>query len=213
MILLVGGEKGGTGKSTLTINLAVKFAQTNAEVIIVDADKQGTTSTWSTLRDEENILPRIPCVQKFGKMMHMELNDLNEKYDVIIIDAGGRDSVELRASMLAADVLLTPIRASQSDAWTLDHLENLINESMIINPELETYIVVNQAPTNPSISEVNEINQLLEDFEVFKVAKSIIRDRIIFRHSFREGLSVSEANKKDEKAVAEITALFKEITK
>ena len=211
MIILVGGEKGGTGKSTLAINLAVLLSQNKKEILMVDADKQGTTSQWSSQRDENQITPRISCIQKFGKQIHTEILSLSEKYDTIIIDAGGRDSVELRASMLVADLFLTPIRPSQSDAWTLDHLESLVTDAMLINPELKTHVIINQAPTNPSVTEVNEISELLSDFEVFTSANSIIRDRISFRHSFKEGLGVSETSKKDQKAVNEIGNLYKEV--
>ncbi len=213
MIILVGGEKGGTGKSTLAINLAVMHAQKKKDILIVDADKQGTTSQWASQRDENEITPRISCIQKFGKQIHIEVQALSEKYETIIIDAGGRDSVELRASMLVADLFLTPIRASQSDAWTLDHLENLVTDAQLINPELKTLIIINQAPTNPSITEVNEIKELLSDFDHFTQAKSIIRDRITFRHSFKDGLGISETQPKDKKAVKEMQLLFKEVAK
>ncbi len=213
MIILVGGEKGGTGKSTLSTNIAVMLANKKKEILIVDADKQGTTSNWATQRDENEITPRIPCIQKFGKQIHIELQALSEKYEIVIIDAGGRDSVELRASMLVADIFLTPIRASQSDAWTLDHLEDLVIKAKLINPDLKTLITINQAPTNPSITEVDDVNELLSEFEQFKPAKAIIRDRISFRHSFKEGLGVLEFNPKDKKAIMELKALLKEVIK
>jgi chromosome partitioning protein len=213
MVILIGGEKGGTGKSTLTINLAVMHSLKKKDVLIVDADKQGTTSLWASARDENGITPRISCVQKFGKNIHTEVAALSEKYETIFIDAGGRDSVELRASLLVADIFLTPIRASQSDAWTLDHLESLILDAKLINPDLKSLIVVNQAPTNPSISEVAEINDFLSEFESFNEAKSIVRDRIIFRHSFKESLGCIEYKPADKKAIAELNGLYKEVFK
>lgn len=213
MVILIGGEKGGTGKSTLTINLAVMHTLKKKDVIIVDADKQGTTSLWASARDEGGVTPRISCVQKFGKNIHTEVAALSEKYDTIFIDAGGRDSVELRASLLVADIFLTPIRASQSDAWTLDHIEDLINDAKLINSDLKSFIVVNQAPTNPSISEVSEINEFLAEFEAFKTVKSIIRDRIIFRHSFKESLGCIEYKPTDKKANLELDSLYKEVFK
>jgi len=213
MIVLIGGEKGGTGKSTIAINLAVLHANKKKEVLLIDADKQGTTSQWATLRDENQITPRISCVQKFGKQIHVEVQSLSEKYETIIIDAGGRDSVELRASMLVADIFLTPIRASQSDAWTLDHLESLIADAQLINRDLKTLTTVNQAPTNPTITEIDEIQELLKDFEYFIPTKSIIRDRIAFRHAFKEGKGVSELKPNDKKAVIELQSLYKEVFK
>ncbi|MBU1165193.1 AAA family ATPase [Patescibacteria group bacterium] len=213
MIILIGGEKGGTGKSTLTINLAVCRAIDNKEVLIVDADKQGTTNLWSSLRNEKTINPQITCIQKQGKQLHKDIISLSDKYETIIIDAGGRDSVELRSAMLVADKFVTPIRASQSDAWTLDNLEQLITQALVINEDLKTFIVINQGPTNPAISEIEEIKGLLEEFKSFLLVKSIIRDRISFRHALKEGLGVIELKPFDKKAINEITELYKEIFK
>ncbi|MCP3966606.1 MAG: AAA family ATPase [Lentisphaerae bacterium] len=211
MIILVGGEKGGTGKSTIAINLAVMHALEKKEVLVVDADKQGTTNFWSSLRNEYEIKPCIPCVQKFGKNIYIEIQDLAEKYETIIIDAGGRDSAELRASLLVADKFITPIRASQSDAWTLDHVDLLVTNARLINENLIAMIVVNQAPTNPSVSEVSEINEYLSDFENFRISKSIIKDRIALRHAFKDGLGCTEFKPKDKKAITELTSLYREV--
>jgi chromosome partitioning protein len=213
MIVLIGGEKGGTGKSTLAINMAVCRAKKKKEVLVVDADKQGTTNLWSSLRNEKLIQPQIPCIQKHGKQLHKDIIALSEKYETIIIDAGGRDSVELRSAMLVADKFITPIRASQTDVWTLDNLEMIIDQAMTINETLKPYIVINQGPTNPVISEVKDIQELLREIEAFTLIKTIIRDRIAFRHSVKEGLGVIEAKSQDKKAVTEIVALYREVFK
>lgn len=213
MIVLIGGEKGGTGKSTLTINMAVCRALEKKEVLIVDADQQGTTNLWSSLRNEKSVMPQIPCIQKQGKQLHKDIISLSDKYETIIIDAGGRDSVELRSAMLVADKFVTPIRASQTDAWTLDNMESLITQAMIINEELKSFIMINQGPTNPAITEVEDINSLLKQFPSFSIIKTIVRDRISFRHAIKEGLGVKELKLVDKKAVNEITELYKEIFK
>ena len=99
MILLCGGEKGGTGKSTIATNLAAMRLKESADVLLLDTDPQASSSYWSSIRDEDESLKRVSCVQKFGKGLEKELYALSEKYDDLIIDAGGRDSAELRASM------------------------------------------------------------------------------------------------------------------
>ena len=67
MIVLVGGEKGGTGKTTLATNLAALRAASGADVLLVDTDRQGSASFWAATRDENDALAAVPCVQVFGK--------------------------------------------------------------------------------------------------------------------------------------------------
>jgi len=66
-IVLFGGEKGGTGKTTLATNMAAMLALKGRDVLLLDTDRQGTASFWATIREDTEIEPRIPCVQKFGK--------------------------------------------------------------------------------------------------------------------------------------------------
>ena len=98
-ITVFGGEKGGTGKTTLATNIAAMLALRGKDVLLLDTDRQGTASFWATVREEEKIEPRVACVQKFGKGLPAQVRDLAERYDEIIIDAGGRDSMELRYAL------------------------------------------------------------------------------------------------------------------
>jgi len=96
MIILIGGEKGGTGKTTIATNLAAMRALAGRDVLLIDTDPQGSANYWAQSRDELEITPRVSCVQKFGKGLPAEVKDLAKRYQDIIIDAGGRDSVELQ---------------------------------------------------------------------------------------------------------------------
>ena len=67
MILLIGGEKGGTGKTTVATNLAALRAAAGHDVLLVDTDRQGSAAAWCQLRAEHPQLPQVACVQLFGK--------------------------------------------------------------------------------------------------------------------------------------------------
>ena len=98
MIILIGGEKGGTGKTTIATNLAAMRVNAGHDILLVDTDKQGSASAWSDIRDIKNKeISRIPNIQKFGSNLAADILDLKTRYGDIIIDAGGRDSIELRA--------------------------------------------------------------------------------------------------------------------
>jgi chromosome partitioning protein len=211
MILLCGGEKGGTGKSTIATNLAAMRLKETTDVLLLDTDPQASSSYWSSIRDEDESLKRVSCVQKFGKGLEKELYALSEKYDDLIIDAGGRDSAELRASMLAADMILIPVMPGQFDVWTLDRVERLISEAGNINAEFDALVVINRAAPNPQIKEVEELKELLEEFENLTLAETVIRDRIAYRRAVREGKSVIEMTPKDGKAGAEMMNLYEEV--
>ena len=102
MLILIGGEKGGAGKTTLATNMAAMRALAGRDVLLIDTDPQGSANSWSQSRDDESITPRVACVQKFGKGLPAEVKDLSKRYQDIIIDAGGRDSVELRSALVVA---------------------------------------------------------------------------------------------------------------
>lgn len=211
MIILIGGEKGGTGKTTLTTNLAASFALEGKDILIVDTDKQGSASAWTASREQNDYHPRIPCIQKFGKGLPEQVRDLSSRYEYIIVDAGGRDSIELRAAMVVANKLLIPIQASQFDVWTLGNMDELVKQAKAFNSSLEANIIINRASTNPSVNEADEAKSIINDFDEIKLSSVMIRDRIAFRKAAKSGLSVIELQEKDPKAISEISSLYNEI--
>ncbi len=212
MILLIGGEKGGTGKTTLATNLAAKRALAGRDVLLIDTDMQGSANYWAQSRDESGATPRrVACVQKFGKGLRAEVQDLASRYQDIVIDAGGRDSVELRAALVVAERAYIPIQPSQFDIWTLDRMDELVNGARGFNPNLRAWVVISRSSTNPSVSDAKDAADMLADFANLELAGAIIRDRIAYRKAAREGLCVDEMKPRDPKATEEMQALYAEV--
>lgn len=212
MILLIGGEKGGTGKTTLATNLAAKRALAGRDVLLIDTDIQGSANYWAQSRDEsEAKRRRVACVQKFGKGLQTEVQDLAKRYEDIVIDAGGRDSIELRAALVVADKAYVPIQPSQFDIWTLDRMDELVSSAQGFNPKLRAYVVISRSSTNPSVSDAKDAAEIMGDFAHLALSGVTIRDRIAFRKAAREGICVDELKQKDQKASDEIGALYKEV--
>lgn len=211
MIILIAGEKGGTGKTTIATNLAVMRTQKHDDVLLIDTDKQPTASYWCSLREDNNIAPRIASIQKFDKAVRTETAVLKHKYRDIIIDAGGRDSPELRAALLVAELALFPLRPSQFDLWTLGRLNTLVDEAREINPGLTARVVINQASPNPAVKEVEEAQKLVEDFQNLSVLKTYICERIAFRRAAVHGMAVTEYKPEDSRAVEEMNSLYSEV--
>lgn len=194
MILLIGSQKGGCGKSTLATNLCAYYAHKGGDVVLVDADRQGTSSRWAQDRAENHpLLPKVHCVQKYENI-NPTILDLCKRYEHVIIDAAGRDSRELRTGMISADILIIPFRPSQPDLDTLPKLWELISEAQEINMALVPTAVLMMSPNNPKIKEVEEARQYFLDFPGIKLIQSDIKDRKIYRDAMSEGQGVIEMN-------------------
>jgi chromosome partitioning protein len=207
MILLVAAEKGGVGKSTIATNLAVHLANQGVDVILLDTDGQATAARFVERRNEANHTPVVPCVQRTGEVAST-LRDLARRYQVVLVDAGGRDSREMRSAMAVASLLLVPTKASQADLETFPKVNELIGLARGLNPELKAVAVLSMAPSNPMIREVEDAKELLAEFDQLELADTVIRDRKIYRDALLAGKGVTELD--NSQARAEIQLLAQE---
>lgn len=213
MIVLIGSEKGGTGKTTQATNIAACLANRGLDVVLVDADPQGTSSRWKDRRDAYTpSVPTVHCVQKTGDLIRT-LKDLSGRFQEVVVDAGGRDSKEFRSAMVVADCLYTPLRPSLPDIETMIHVNELVGQvKASINPSLRAFALISMAPSNPTIREVHEAREAIVNFDHFDLSPTIIRERVAYRNAFFEGLGVSDpSDKKVGQARAEIELLVAEI--
>ena len=169
MILLIGGEKGGAGKSTIACNLAVFLASQEKDVLLLDADPQKTSSTWAYRRNKitDVVLPKLNSAEKTGDI-YETVTDFAKRYDFIIIDSGGRDSTELRSGLIACDVFYTPIKPSQIDIDTLGKMNELVEHASALNKKLKSVALITHAPTNPNMDDKKETEEILKKMPNFK---------------------------------------------
>lgn len=211
MIILVGGEKGGTGKTTIATNIAAMRARQDREVLLVDTDTQGSASQWANARPTDANHKPITCISKFGKAVTKDIQMLAPRFNDIVIDSGGRDSIELRASLLVAEIMLIPARPSQFDIHGLAAIDRIVDEARTYNPNLLAYVVVNCAPTHATNTDADDMREVVSDLEHVGLCDSILRDRVSYRRAARDGVSVVEYVPKDERATAEMQALYDEL--
>ena len=179
MILVLGSQKGGGGKSTLTANISALLAEQGKDVVVVDADRQSSSSFWAAERAQEHKdLPKVHCVQKYENIKDTLL-DLNDRYEVVICDTAGHDSIELRSSILVAHQLLIPLRPAIFDLKTIPKMQEIIEQSLLINPDIVVNAVLTMCPTNPIVGEKDDAIEYLEDFPSVNLIKTVIRDRKI----------------------------------
>jgi chromosome partitioning protein len=211
VIILIGGEKGGPGKTTIATNIAAMRTIDVGDVLLVDTDRQPTSSYWCSMREDKGVRPRVASIQKYDKAVRTEISELKKKFLDIIIDAGGRDSPELRGALLVCDKAIFPLRPSQFDLWTLGRLNSLVEVALEINENLKAYVVINQSSPNPAVKEAEEMKEFLNEFDNIKLLNSVICERIVFRRAALSGMAVTEYKPEDLKANEEMKSLYKEI--
>lgn len=209
MIYTIGGIKGGSGKTTLSTNLTILLAQSGRDVLLVDADAQGTSADFSQMRGEAKPDIGYTAIQLGGNAVRTEVAKLKDKYDDIVIDAGGRDTTSQRAALVVSDVFLAPFIPSSFDMWTLEPVIDMIEEMKVANPNLRAYAVLNGVDAQGS--EDKEAREYIGEEGVLGLIEAPIGRRKAFRKAASQGLAVTEYKPADPKAIAEITKLFDEL--
>lgn len=102
MIVVCGGIKGGSGKTTATTNLAIIRAAQGSDVLLIDADDQETSYDFTAMRNEKIGHAGYSCIKLTGKAVKTETERLASKYQDIVIDTGGRGTTSQRAALLVA---------------------------------------------------------------------------------------------------------------
>jgi chromosome partitioning protein len=206
-VIVCGGQKGGSGKSTVATNLAIMRSKEGYDVLLVDADDQETAADFTTLRTEQEGSAGYTCIKLTGPLVRTQVQRLADKYDDIVIDVGGRDTSSQRAALVMADLLLVPFIPRSFDVWTIEKVAQLVTEMRPANPKLRAVCFINRADSRGQDN--------AETAEVLREAKGIefipisLGARKSFANAAASGLSVMEIKPSDPKAIEEMEALYK----
>lgn len=211
MIISIGGIKGGAGKTTLAVNIAVALSLKNKRVLLIDSDNQKSSIKWSIAREEIASNNSITVIHLPETSVISQVKKMEVDYDEIVIDVGGRDNTALRASMLICDIFLTPFRPRSLDIWTLNEIELLLKEGQALNPKMKAFSVINQA--DPRGSDNKDAKKILSKSDILVPIKDVICQRKIFSNSIAEGLGVLEYSPIDKKAKKELKKIISSIYK
>ena len=203
MIFTIGNTKGGVGKSTLALNLAIAMATRGRTVWIVDGDRQGTTATAMGIRAAAGKLPLIHCSHlPDGDELHAALVAEAAQFDCVVVDAGGRDSSALRAALVLSAAVLVPFAPRSLDMWALGDMCRLVDLARAANPNLKACAVLSGADATGRDNQ--DAADALENFPQLDYLPTPIRRRKSVSTAIGHGLSVLEAQPKDPKAIAEL---------
>ena len=207
MILVSGGIKGGSGKTTLATNLTVMRAFVERRVLLVDADEQKSASHWAEQRENSGIETNWSTIRLEGNNLHKQIERLRDNYDDIIIDVGGRDTTSQRSALAIADIFLVPFKPRSFDIWTIGPLNSLISQMKNANKDLNVIAVINQADTKGEDN--NAALEVLSECTDIKCCPVNIVHRKAFANAASSGQSVVEMKVQDKKAVQEMISLYK----
>ena len=207
MIITVGGQKGGTGKTTIAAHLAVMRASAGKRILLVDADEQQSVKLFSTQRKMEHPdLPQYSADTHLDDAVRLEITQKMDLYDDVIIDTGGRDSRSQRSALAIADLLIMPFKPRSLDLWTIEDMLKIIELMQSVNPKLRPLSVLNQA--DPQGADNQEAEALLRDIEDIPYSGVTIVNRKAFGKAIAQGLAVHELRPVDRKAAGEMGGLY-----
>ena len=188
MIIGVLNQKGGVGKTTISVNLAAAYARAGLRVLLVDSDPQASALYWSSVREAE---PLFPVIGMAKPTLPRDLPAVAKNYDMVVIDGAPRANELARAAIMASDLVLIPVQPSAYDVAASAETVQLIREAQILRPELQGAFVINRKIANTAIG--RDVAQALAQFEGFPVLDVTLAQRVVYAEGAGQGVSVFEA--------------------
>lgn len=204
-IILIAGPKGGTGKSTFATNLSVMNCYMNKDTLLMDIDSRGSTTSSDFINERlDKSLKFTPhCIQLAGRYIGREIENFSKKFDIIVVDAGGYDSVELESAMsceLVNEVFI-PLRPGKADIGTLSKMNEVIEKAKVYNESMIGKIILNQCRSVGKQIALHNSIAYIEKLEYMQIMKTRIFNRIAFEYALEDSLIVVESEKRDMQAM------------
>jgi chromosome partitioning protein len=204
--IAVANQKGGTGKTTLALNLAAGLRR-RASTLVLDADPQASISQWAAMSGESGHLPDIQVVAQDGVCARIAQG--TRGYCYVVIDC----PPTLRTAMVGdvlnnVDVLLVPIQPSPVDLWASMDITAAVRNARQRNPQLKAFAVLNQLDSRNALSRL--MHEALAELE-FPTLRAGLARRAAYRNAAVEGTSVYGLGHRGKAAAHEVEALIEEL--
>jgi len=194
MILTIANTKGGVGKSTLAVNIAVERARLGKRVWLVDGDRQGSSQTAILIRSEAGLEPGLACSHfPDGPILRTQVLQQKSNFDEVIIECGGRDSTAMRAALTLTDILVVPFVPGSFEVWAMEDVVNLVRDARSVRDGLTAFSLLNRADPNPRSNDNADMLDAMREYnEDIQLLDHTIRQRKVFAAAAGSGRSVSE---------------------
>jgi len=200
-IIGMTNQKGGVGKTTISINVAWELTQVSgSKVLLVDADPQASALDWVAVRESPIPFTVIGLPKPF---LHKELPKIAHNFDYILIDGPPRVTDITRSMTMVCDALVIPVQPSPYDVWAANDTVALIEEARIVKPELDAFFVMNRVIKNTVISK--DVLSALQESTI-PTSDTMLYNRVAYCVSVQEGRTVGEmAHLLPKKEIADLT--------
>ena len=205
-VITVAHQKGGVGKSTIALNLAVELGK-KYPLKVIDLDYQKSVSIFNENRKEAGLSPlNIVLVETRKELMSL----IEDTEGVLLIDSGGFDSDLNRIAVLGADLVITPLSNNLIEIYGLEAFKKILSDLKEARADIKSHILLNNVnpQTTKSLEELKEYVKSNDRF--FNMFETVLRRRVDFAKSFELGKSVVEIDGFS-KASKELNALIGEI--
>ena len=203
-VITICQQKGGTGKTTLAVHLALAFAKLhNLKIAIIDTDPQGSLGKWFVVRTEKKVSNEnltFKTASLWGAQY--ESKTLKKDHDIVIIDTPPKIESDARPSIEAADLVLIPVTPSHVDFWATEAIIEIAKKA-----GKKIFIQINRANERSKL--VKKTYEYINSINV-KSTNTLIGHRQIYASSMGEGKTAIEKQKKSN-AVEEIKKLSEQI--
>jgi chromosome partitioning protein len=208
--IVIANPKGGCGKTTTAVNLAVALCRDQYRVLIIDADRQGSVQRWVSVAPDGEELP-FEVMGLTEPILHKEIPKKIQDYDFIVVDCPPEKEDIPRSAVAAADLVIIPVTPSPLDAWAAAGLGKLLHDLESLRPELKKRILINKLVVGTILS--IQVPEALETFNI-PLMDTRIHQRQVYAKAPLQGRSVfdfhGEAAGEVESLKEEILYVFKE---
>lgn len=209
-VFTVFNQKGGAGKSTLTMSIAGSSVRRGFRTLVIDMDVQGTSSRWAVAGPEGSKFPAtVVSLAAMEGRMHREVKNHIEGFDVILIDCPPAvQSAAPSSALLVSDLALIPVIPAPADMWATVAAKKLVEAAQVTNDTLIARVVPSMVQTSTSLAK--EIMAVMGEDEAFPMTQAKIRSLSAFRECQLLGTTVHDIPRA-RAAVEDIEALTSEI--
>ena len=208
-IITITNQKGGCGKTTVTMGLAGTLALRGNRVLVVDADLQATASRWSCAADDDQPFPAtVTGLAAAGGKLHREVRKYVNDYEYILIDTPPAvESAAPQSALLISDLVLIPVIPSPADLWAAQGILAIIESAKVVNEDMDCMLVPNMVPHTVLGREALDA---LADFDM-DVCPAGLGHRTAYREAAISGSTLQGLGRRAEAAAAELEALCEQV--
>ncbi len=201
-VITIAQQKGGAGKTTVAVHLAVALAQKGNRVAVLDIDPQGSLSYWHSIREKRfgEGYTGLTHMAVSGWRVASEVSRMRKQCDFIIIDSPPHTETEARTAIRAADLILIPVQPSPTDLWATKPTLELAKAERV-----PVRVLLNRVSANSKLAA-----KIADDLDC--LAETTLGNRVLFASSLLEGRAATEVDP-NSAAAGEVKSLVKEVMK